>query len=112
MRASDTDRERVAYTLRDQAGEGRLDPDELEQRLEATYTAKTLGDLDALVADLPAEPQPQPRSRGWQWQPLVLLVAALVAVSVIVGHAIFWIAFPLFFWVWRPLFRPRWRRVY
>ena len=45
LRASDADRERAADVLRDNAGEGRLDADELEQRLEVAYSAKTLGEL-------------------------------------------------------------------
>ena len=49
------------------------------------------------------------RARSPHWHPIVLLLAVVVAVSVIAGHPAFWIAFPLFFWVWRPLMRPRWR---
>jgi hypothetical protein len=45
MRISDADRHRVAEVLRDAAGEGRLDLSELEERLEATWAAKTYGDL-------------------------------------------------------------------
>jgi hypothetical protein len=53
MRISDADRHVVAERLREAAGEGRLDLDELEERLEATYAAKVAGDLVPLVADLP-----------------------------------------------------------
>lgn len=55
MRASDTDRERVADRLRTAAGHGRIDMDELEERLEAAYAAKTYGELVPLTADLPVE---------------------------------------------------------
>jgi len=54
LRASDTDRERVAEVLRDAAGQGRIDMDELEERLEAVYSAKTYGDLVPITRDLPA----------------------------------------------------------
>ncbi len=54
MRASDADRERTATLLREHHAEGRLTVEEFHERLDAAYTAKTLGDLDALVADLPA----------------------------------------------------------
>ena len=54
LRASDADRHRVAEILREAAGEGRLDLDELDQRLAATYAAKTYADLMPLTADLPA----------------------------------------------------------
>ncbi|MFJ8887517.1 DUF1707 domain-containing protein [Streptomyces sp. NPDC102402] len=53
MRASDAERERVAETLREAVAEGRLDMDEFEQRLEATYGARTHGELVPLVRDLP-----------------------------------------------------------
>ncbi|MET9110002.1 DUF1707 SHOCT-like domain-containing protein [Streptomyces zhihengii] len=54
MRASDTERERVAERLRDAVAEGRLDMEEFEQRLDAAYRARTHGELTPLVADLPA----------------------------------------------------------
>jgi Domain of unknown function (DUF1707)/Cell wall-active antibiotics response 4TMS YvqF len=54
LRASDAERQRVADALRDAAGEGRLSFEELDERLEGAYTAKTHGDLWALIADLPA----------------------------------------------------------
>ncbi|MFF2011129.1 DUF1707 domain-containing protein [Streptomyces sp. NPDC058195] len=54
MRASDAERERVAETLREAVAEGRLEMAEFEQRLEATYTARTHGELEPLVRDLPA----------------------------------------------------------
>ena len=57
LRISDEDRHKVAELLRDAAGEGRIDLDELDQRLEATYAAKTYGDLVPITIDLPAHPQ-------------------------------------------------------
>ncbi|MFE9096375.1 DUF1707 domain-containing protein [Streptomyces sp. NPDC007264] len=53
LRASDADRERVAEVLRDALAEGRLDMEEFEERLEATYTARTYGDLAPITRDLP-----------------------------------------------------------
>lgn len=55
FRASDADRDRVASALREHCGEGRISIDELEERLEAVYAAKTLGDLQRVTADLPEE---------------------------------------------------------
>jgi hypothetical protein len=55
-RASDAEREATAERLRVAGGDGRLEPDELEQRLEAAYSAKTVGDLATLTRDLPALP--------------------------------------------------------
>lgn len=51
--ASDAERDAVAARLRDGAAEGRLDPVEFEQRLDAVYTARTHGQLAGLIADLP-----------------------------------------------------------
>ncbi|MFD9462561.1 DUF1707 domain-containing protein [Streptomyces sp. NPDC060027] len=53
LRASDADRERVAEQLRDALAEGRLDMEEFEERLEATYTARTYGELTPITRDLP-----------------------------------------------------------
>jgi Domain of unknown function (DUF1707)/2TM domain len=53
-RASDAEREAVADRLRGAAAEGRLDADELEERLGRAYGARTIGDLAPLTADLPA----------------------------------------------------------
>ncbi|MFE9726328.1 DUF1707 domain-containing protein [Streptomyces sp. NPDC005794] len=53
MRASDAERERVAETLREAVAEGRLEMDEFEQRLDATFKARTHGELVPLVSDLP-----------------------------------------------------------
>jgi len=56
MRASDADRDRVMDVLRVAAGEGRLTPDELDERLEAALSSRTLGELATLTADLMAAP--------------------------------------------------------
>lgn len=60
LRISDNDRQKVADVLRDAAGEGRIDLDELDERLELTWGAKTYADLVPITADLhlPAHPQP------------------------------------------------------
>ncbi|WP_431868718.1 DUF1707 SHOCT-like domain-containing protein [Nocardiopsis eucommiae] len=54
LRISDTERDQVAEILREAAGEGRLDLDELDERLGAVYAAKTYADIQPIVADLPA----------------------------------------------------------
>jgi hypothetical protein len=53
LRASDADRERIAKILHDAMAEGRLTIDELDERLQRTYAAKTLGDLVPMTVDLP-----------------------------------------------------------
>jgi uncharacterized protein DUF1707/cell wall-active antibiotic response 4TMS protein YvqF len=57
MRVSDSDREQAAEVLREAAGHGRITMDELDERLELAYAAKTYGDLAAVTRDLPAARQ-------------------------------------------------------
>ncbi|MFL6119463.1 DUF1707 domain-containing protein [Actinophytocola sp.] len=63
MRAGDTDRQAVADKLKQALDEGRLDLGEYDERLQKAYAAKTYGDLNGLLDDLPgatvtARPQP------------------------------------------------------
>ncbi len=61
MRAADSDRQAVADKLKQALDEGRLDLAEYDERLQRTYAAKTYGDLDGLLDDLPGiavAPQP------------------------------------------------------
>jgi Domain of unknown function (DUF1707) len=53
IRASDADRDRTAAALREHLAAGRLTNEEFDERLDKTYAAKTLGELDDLMADLP-----------------------------------------------------------
>ena len=53
MRASDADRDRVIDVLRAAVGEGRLTPDEFEERMQAVLAARTFGELAPFTADLP-----------------------------------------------------------
>ena len=54
LRASHADRDLVVEQLRVAAGDGRLSPEELDERLELALTARTYAELATLVADLPA----------------------------------------------------------
>jgi len=60
IRASDADRERVAGSLRDHAVAGRLTTDELDERSGRAFAARTLGELDTLLTDLPRERRRSP----------------------------------------------------
>lgn len=53
LRVSDAERNLVADLLRDAAGDGRLTLEELDERLESVYRAKTYGELVPVTADLP-----------------------------------------------------------
>jgi Domain of unknown function (DUF1707) len=63
LRASDADRERAADTLRRAAGVGRLTMDELDERLNAAYAARTRAELERLTADVVAEDDEAPAHR-------------------------------------------------
>ena len=93
VRASDADRDRTADHLREQAGEGRLDTEELEKRLEAAFAAPTLADLDGLTADLPRPRTPRkPRSARPAGVPIHALLLAAVITLAIVVHPLIWLA--------------------
>ena len=53
LRASHADRDRVVDVLTGAAGDGRLTAEELDERVEAALSARTLGELAVLTADLP-----------------------------------------------------------
>src|SRR5260370_31759453 len=53
IRAYDADRARTAALLREHHAAGRLAAEEFNERLDKTYAAKTLDDLDELLSDLP-----------------------------------------------------------
>ena len=64
IRTSDRERDAVVRRLRDQCAAGRLSIDELDERLARAYAAVTQGELNRLVADLPAdEPHPPSTAR-------------------------------------------------
>jgi hypothetical protein len=54
IRASDADRDRVAAMLREHHAAGRLTAEEFHERMDRALEAKTLGELDELMTDLPA----------------------------------------------------------
>ena len=56
LRASHADRDRVVDALRVAGGDGRLSAGELDTRLESALSARTLGELAELTADLPVAP--------------------------------------------------------
>jgi hypothetical protein len=70
QRASDADRDRAVSVLRDHCVVGRLTLDEFSERIGSALAARTRGDLDAVLADLPvvSPPSPQvPRRRARRW---------------------------------------------
>ena len=55
IRAADSDRERLAAELQRHTAAGRLTIDEFSERACAAYRSRTMGELDALTADLPSD---------------------------------------------------------
>jgi fatty acid desaturase len=98
LRIADADRERVAERLRRAAGEGRLAPEELEERLEAAFSARTEAELAPLVADLPSERPVRPPRRRRYLRPFVATSILLVAIWALTGAGYFWPIWPLVGW--------------
>lgn len=67
LRVSDRERDAVVQRVQTAFAEGRLDDTEFDERMRAALTARTRGDLDVLLTDLPAEtaaPGRRPRPPG------------------------------------------------
>jgi len=109
LRASDADRDAVAERLRQASIEGRLEPHELEERLHAALRARTYGELDRLLSDLPAR-RPATWGRRSGAVPTarlavvvaaraLVLLAILAAVLVAVAMAATWWLIGLVVWL-------------
>ncbi|MFF5292159.1 DUF1707 SHOCT-like domain-containing protein [Paractinoplanes globisporus] len=121
MRTSDQEREQIAEILRAAMAEGRLNLEEGEERLAATYAAKYRDELGPLTADLPdggrralAE-TPQARlatRRHLRRHASFVALAALFLTGlwVLSGAHFFWPAIPLVFLVMGLVRHARWRR--
>jgi len=64
LRVSDEQRERAASEIREHYAAGRLTDDELSDRVQAAYSARTEGELKALTADLPKLPATRAQQRA------------------------------------------------
>jgi hypothetical protein len=113
LRASDADREAIGERLRSHHADGRLDADEFQERIDRCYKAKTVGELDELVADLPREGErPSGGVRfGYRAFGFPIIPIAFLAVAIAIGAGwhhgaigLLWLV-PLFFLirvcVWR-----------
>jgi len=107
IRASDADRDRIATTLRENLAEGRLTAEEFDERLDKALAAKTLGELEGLMTDLPgtgitrradrspdrSEDNPPSRRARFQparrtvWEVLFTLSVLVVLIWLISAHA-------------------------
>jgi hypothetical protein len=86
LRVSDAERDAVAAELAEHLKEGRLDTAEFDERVGQAVTAKTRGDLDRLMADLPrpdpGPPPPPARRAAW---PLALVPVAFFVIFMAAG---------------------------
>ena len=91
VRIGTAEREAAASALSEHFAAGRLDQDELEERLDRAYAAKTAADLEPLFQDLPrpgspaaASEQRQAAGRSTGWSPLLIAVLAFAVLWVAV----------------------------
>ena len=124
MRAADVDRDRVVDLLRDHRAAGRLTTDELEDRTARALEARTFGELDALLTDLPGDRRRQQRSEARRelarrafhehLRAYVMVMVLLVAIWALTGMGYFWPVWPALGWgigVWsHAACTPRRRR--
>ena len=112
LRASDEQRERAAQALREHFAAGRITEDELSQRVQAVYDARTEAELDGQLSDLPklpATPQQQKaelverrrhlqrrliQQTGWSFGGFLVCTAIWLATG---AHGAFWPIFVLIF---------------
>ena len=104
IRVSHAERQDVADRLSKHYGDGRLDEEEFNERLDRAMKAKTRADLDGLFDDLPGEEPPRPSAgpaappmvrqpRRPSPLPRVAFLAFVAIVAIMVGQAL---AGPLF----------------
>ncbi|WP_141955004.1 DUF1707 SHOCT-like domain-containing protein [Actinoallomurus bryophytorum] len=84
LRAADRDRDEVTEILREHYAQGRLTLEEFGERSAAAMAARTMGELQALTADLPASAEPE--NTAWsrtrmRW----IAVAGVVATAIVLG---------------------------
>jgi len=114
LRASDAEREEVVTLLRDHGAAGRLSVEELDERLDRAYAARTRAELLALLRDLPrparaataAPPHrrgrhhrgPHPKALREQLRVYALVSVLLVVIWLATGAGAFWPAWALLGW--------------
>lgn len=111
LRIGDAERTAVTEALQRHYSEGRLDGEELEERLDRALAARTEGDLAEIVRDLPgprpwrpaADPRStahrHPRRRGGSrfLTAVLLLGALLLATAVVTGFSVLFVAVRILF---------------
>lgn len=110
LRASQDERERVVDRLRLHAGEGRLELDELEERIDAALRARTRGELTALLRDMPRVPERVGRTRTQRtvartsWAIALLPLFMAIALFSLAPPILAWMGWPILgFWLFGGL---------
>jgi hypothetical protein len=99
LRASDDERERTGALLREHCQHGRLSVDELADRLSLALAARTRGELDALVGDLPAQrPHATAGALRSHMRTFLLVNGLLVSIWLVSGAGYFWPMWPFLGW--------------
>lgn len=92
VRASDAEREATVAFLGRHCAEGRLSPTELSDRVERTYAAVALSELDAVTRDLPRYPalavRPSSRVRRRRLRRLAGAIAVTTLAALAVAHGL------------------------
>ena len=117
LRASDADRETVVEQLRAHAAAGRLDAEELDDRIGRALEARRLGDLAPLLADLPDAERPRPAraarprrsSHGAckDRRAFLPIAVLLIAIWALTGAGYFWPVWPLMWFAFAALSHRR-----
>jgi hypothetical protein len=105
VRIGDEEREQTVALLHEHASRGRLDPEELDDRVERALQARTRDDLAALTADLPeaaAAPARRPSRPVQRFRRSVGIWAVMsvffIAIWVAGGGGSFWPVWPILGW--------------
>jgi len=97
LRASDSERDEVAKQLHDHFSEGRLTMEELSERIDDTYRAKTRGELRHVLRQLPAPvpppapaPRPDPRAKLRFFAQMATPSIIAIGIWLLGGQGSFW----------------------
>jgi hypothetical protein len=106
VRVSDAERDATADLLRRHCAAGRLSAEELEERLEHAFAARTAGDLEAVKADLPRDAGRSPAERAErrrrrfraELRTYARINLVLIAIWALAGFGGFWPAWVILGW--------------
>jgi DUF1707 SHOCT-like domain/2TM domain len=98
VRASEAEREAAVRDLRGHAAAGRLEVDELEERVGAAFAARTREELADLRRDLPSLPRPRQSEFRGHLRAFIAVQLLLVAIWAVAGAGYFWPIWPFMGW--------------